>query len=183
MILASRSPRRRDLLKLITTDFLVIPANLDESRRIDESPADYVCRLAEGKARAIAHQVAPLETIIGSDTAVTCGGHILNKPRGKEDYLTMMELLSGTTHQVYSGICVLRGAQSMVRSVRTDVTFRELSMSERLNYWDTGEPSDKAGGYGIQGVAARFVRSISGSYTNVVGLPLVELEAMLNGAS
>jgi len=95
----------------------------------------------------------------------------------------MMELLSGTTHQVYSGICVLQGAHSIVRSVRTDVTFRELSMSERLNYWDTGEPFDKAGGYGIQGGAGRFVRSINGSYTNVVGLPLVELEAMLNSAS
>ena len=158
MILASQSPRRCNLLRLITTDFLVIPANVDESHRSDESPSEYVCRLAEGKARAIADQGAPKETIIGSDTAVTYGGHILNKPRDKEDYLTMMELLSGTTHQVYSGICVLHGAQSMIRSVRTDVTFRELSISERLNYWDTGEPSDKAGGYGIQGVAARFVQ-------------------------
>ncbi|HCL67953.1 MAG TPA: septum formation protein Maf [Gammaproteobacteria bacterium] len=183
MILASQSPRRCDLLRLITTDFLVIPANVDESHRIDESPSEYVCRLAEGKARAIADQGAPKQTIIGSDTAVTYSGHILNKPRDKEDYLTMMELLSGTTHQVYSGICVLNGAQSIIRSVRTDVTFRELSISERLNYWDTGEPSDKAGGYGIQGGAARFVQSINGSYTNVVGLPLVELEAMLNGAS
>ena len=171
MILASQSPRRCDLLRLITTDFLVIPANVDESHRIDESPSEYVCRLAEGKARAIADQGAPKQTIIGSDTAVTYSGHILNKPRDKEDYLTMMELLSGTTHQVYSGICVLNGAQSIIRSVRTDVTFRELSISERLNYWDTGEPSDKAGGYGIQGGAARFVQSINGSYTNVVGLP------------
>lgn len=183
MILASQSARRRDLLRLITTDFLVIPANVDESPRIAESPAEYVCRLAEGKARAVADQAASKETIIGSDTAVTCGGQILSKPRDKQDYLTMMELLSGTTHQVYSGICVLQGAHSIVRSVRTDVTFRELSMSERLNYWDTGEPFDKAGGYGIQGGAGRFVRSINGSYTNVVGLPLVELEAMLNGAS
>ena len=142
-----------------------------------------MCRLAEGKLEQSRIKLAPLETIIGSDTAVTCGGHILSKPRGKEDYLTMMDLLSGTIHQVYSGICVLHGAKLTVRSVRTDVTFRELSMLERLNYWDTGEPSDKAGGYGIQGVAARFVQSINGSYTNVVGLPLVELEAMLNGAS
>ena len=183
MVLASQSPRRRDLLRLITTDFFVVPANIDESHRTDESASEYVCRLAEGKARAIADQVAPQEIIIGSDTAVTYGGYILNKPRDKEDYLTMMQLLSGTTHQVYSGICVLHGAQLRIRSVRTDVTFRELSISERLNYWDTGEPSDKAGGYGIQGAAARFVQSINGSYTNVIGLPLVELEAMLNGAS
>ncbi len=183
MILASQSPRRQCLLRLITTDFLVIPASIDESHRVDESPEEYVCRLAEGKARAIADQVAPQETIIGADTAVICSGHILTKPRGKEDYLVMMELLSGATHQVYSGICVLHCAQLMVRSVRTDVTFRELSISERLNYWDTGEPADKAGGYGIQGVAVRFVQSINGSYTNVVGLPLVELEAMLNDAS
>ena len=183
MILASQSPRRRDLLRLITTDFLVMPANVDESHRIDESPVAYVCRLAERKAQVIADQVAFKEPIIGLDTAVACASHVLNKPKGKEDYLAMMELLSGATHQVYSGICVLQGAQSMVRSVRTDVTFRELSMSERLRYWDTGEPLDKAGGYGIQGIAARFVKSINGSYTNVVGLPLVELEAMLYVAS
>jgi septum formation protein len=95
----------------------------------------------------------------------------------------MMERLSGSTHQVYSGVCVLRETRCAVKVVTTDVTFRQLSMSERLHYWQTGEPLDKAGGYGIQGLAARFVESIHGSYTNVVGLPLVELEALLNDAS
>ena len=95
----------------------------------------------------------------------------------------MMDRLSGKTHQVYSGICVLLDDHADVRIVRTDVTFRELTAEERLHYWQTGEPADKAGGYGIQGLAARFVESIHGSYTNVVGLPLVELEAMLNRAS
>jgi septum formation protein len=95
----------------------------------------------------------------------------------------MMDALSGRTHQVYSGICVLASHRADVLVVRTDVTFRELTVEERLHYWKTGEPEDKAGGYGIQGLAARFVRSIQGSYTNVVGLPLVELEAMLNDAS
>ena len=135
MILASQSPRRRDLLKLITADFRVIPSDVDESFRDDESPADYVARLAEAKARAVATKAFADET------------------------------------------------QCAVTVVRTDVTFRQLSMSERLHYWQTGEPLDKAGGYGIQGLAARFVESIHGSYTNVVGLPLVELEALLNDAS
>ena len=183
MILASQSPRRRDLLKLITADFRVIPSDVDESFRDDESPADYVARLAEAKARAVATKAFADEVIIGSDTTVASAGVILNKPVDETDFLAMMERLSGTTHQVYSGVCVLRETQCAVKVVRTDVTFRQLSMSERLHYWQTGEPLDKAGGYGIQGLAARFVESIHGSYTNVVGLPLVELEALLNDSS
>jgi septum formation protein len=108
---------------------------------------------------------------------------ILNKPSDLDDFLLMMNRLSGRTHQVYSGICVLVDDRVDVQVVRTDVTFRELTREERLHYWQTREPKDKAGGYGIQGLAARFVQSIQGSYTNVVGLPLVELEAMLNNAS
>ena len=118
-----------------------------------------------------------------TEQSLASAGVILNKPVDETDFLAMMERLSGTTHQVYSGVCVLRETWCAVKVVRTDVTFRQLSMSERLHYWQTGEPLDKAGGYGIQGLAARFVESIHGSYTNVVGLPLVELEALLNDAS
>jgi septum formation protein len=131
----------------------------------------------------VAAQAFPSEVIIGSDTTVASAGMILNKPVDEADFLIMMERLSGTTHQVYSGVCVLRETWSAVKVVQTDVTFRQLSIPERLHYWQTGEPLDKAGGYGIQGLAARFVVSIHGSYTNVVGLPLVELEALLNDAS
>lgn len=183
MILASQSPRRRDLLKLIATGFRVIPSEVDESYRDGETPAEYVARLAEAKARAVAAKALPAEVIIGSDTTVASAGMILNKPVDEADFLAMMERLSGTTHQVYSAVCVLRETLCAVKVVQTDVTFRQLSMPERLNYWQTGEPLDKAGGYGIQGLAARFIDSIHGSYTNVVGLPLVELEALLNDAS
>jgi len=183
MILASQSPRRRDLLSMITKEFRVLPADIDESLFDHELPDAYVARLSEAKARAVSHHAHPNELIIGSDTTVAFGSRILNKPADQDDFLSMMDCLSGQTHQVYSGICVLLNDHATVQVVKTDVSFRELSLAERLHYWHTGEPKDKAGGYGIQGLAARFVRSISGSYTNVVGLPLVELEAMLNNAS
>lgn len=183
MILASQSPRRRDLLQLITPDFRVIPADIDESLGDGEEPDQFVSRLAEAKARAVASYAHIGEPIIGSDTTVSVDGMILNKPSDLDDFLSMMNRLSGRTHQVYSGICVLVDDRADVQVVRTDVTFRELTREERLHYWQTGEPKDKAGGYGIQGLAARFVQSIQGSYTNVVGLPLVELEAILNNAS
>ncbi|MDC3058186.1 Maf family protein [Litorivicinus sp.] len=183
MILASQSPRRRDLLQLITSDFRVIPADIDESPCQGETPNHHVARLAQVKARAVSSFADVGELIIGSDTTVSVDGLILNKPNDQREFLCMMDRLSGKTHQVYSGICVLLDDHADVRIVRTDVTFRELTAEERLHYWQTGEPADKAGGYGIQGLAARFVESIHGSYTNVVGLPLVELEAMLNRAS
>ncbi len=183
MILASQSPRRRDLLQLITSDFRVIPADVDESLCDGEKPDHFVSRLAEAKASAVISHANTGELIIGADTTVSVDGMILNKPSNQDEFLSMMDALSGRTHQVYSGICVLASHRADVQVVRTDVTFRELTVEERLHYWKTGEPEDKAGGYGIQGLAARFVRSIQGSYTNVVGLPLVELEAMLNNAS
>ena len=183
MILASQSPRRRELLKLITFDFHVIPPLIDETP-FPEEPADiYVERLAKLKAVTVSAHGECGEVIIGVDTTVSAAGMVLNKPCNKAEFLGMMDRLSGLTHQVFSGICVLRDDHNWLKVVRTDVTFRELSMAERIAYWDTGEPCDKAGGYGIQGIAARFVKSIRGSYTNVVGLPLVELEAMLNDAT
>ena len=160
----------------------MIPADVDESLCAGEPPDHYVARLAQVKARTVSSYADVGELIIGSDTTVSVDGLILNKPTDQNDFMCMMDRLSGKTHQVYSGICVLND-HADVQIARTDVTFRELTREERLHYWLTGEPADKAGGYGIQGLAARFVESIHGSYTNVVGLPLVELEAMLNRAS
>ena len=183
MILASQSPRRRELLKLITSNFQVIPAFVDETLFLEEPAENYVERLARLKATTVAKYSQYGELVIGVDTIVSVDGMVLNKPSDKMEFLDMMDCLSGGTHQVCSGLSVLRDGRSWLQIVKTNVTFREISMAERLAYWTTGEPLDKAGGYGIQGLAARFVKSINGSYTNVVGLPLVELEAMLNDAS
>ena len=182
MILASQSPRRRDLLQLITSDFRVIPADVDESPCEGETPNHHVARLAQVKARAVSSYADVGELIIGSDTTVSVDGLILNKPNDQEGFLCMMDVyLAKHIRSIQAFVFYLM--IMLMRIVRTDVTFRELTAEERLHYWQTGEPADKAGGYGIQGLAARFVESIHGSYTNVVGLPLVELEAMLNRAS
>ncbi len=183
MILASQSPRRIDLLKLITLDFQVKPTYIDETPIPDE-PADvYVRRLAQLKAITASRAGGFKEIVIGADTTVSASGLVLNKPTDRVDFLNMMDRLSNSTHQVFTGICVVFNDRTLLQVVRTDVTFRNLLLPERLAYWDTGEPFDKAGGYAIQGLAGRFVKSIQGSYTNVVGLPLVELEAMLYDVS
>lgn len=183
MILASQSPRRRELLALITPDFRVVPADLDETPEVDESPEHYVGRLSRLKAEAVAAHAAPGELVIGSDTTVSIDQALLQKPLDRADFLNMMNQLSGRTHQVYSGITVWTDRAVETQVVRTDVTFREMTDAERTAYWDTGEPLDKAGGYAIQGIGARFIIRISGSYTNVVGLPLVELEGLLSNAT
>lgn len=183
MILASQSPRRRELLSLVTTDFRVVVADVDETPLPGEAPARYVQRLAELKARTVAHQAVADEAVVAADTTVCLADEIFGKPADKADFLRMMRVLSGQTHQVYTGVCVVRSQQVQSAVVCTDVTLRVMSETECNAYWETGEPCDKAGGYGIQGLAARFVRQIHGSYTNVVGLPLVELEALLRDAS
>lgn len=182
MILASQSPRRRELLSQLTSDFRVVVADVDESLLPGEAPDSYVLRLAELKARTVAHQAGPHEAVIAADTTVSVGGQILNKPTDKADFLRMMRVLSGQTHQVYTGLCVIQASDVRTDVVCTDVSMRALTPVECETYWLSGEPQDKAGGYGIQGLAARFVRRIEGSYTNVVGLPLVELEALLSNA-
>ncbi len=183
MILASQSPRRMDLLKLITVDFQVKPTYIDETLILGESADIYVRRLAKLKAITASRAGGFKEIVIGADTTVSVSGVVLNKPTDRVDFLDMMDRLSNSTHQVFTGICVVCNDRTLLQVVKTDVTFRELLLHERLAYWDTGEPFDKAGGYAIQGLAARFVKSIHGSYTNVIGLPLVELEAMLYDVS
>jgi septum formation protein len=182
MILASQSPRRRELLSQLTSDFRVVVADVDETLLPGEVPERYVLRLAELKARTVAHEAGPDEAVIAADTTVSVSGQILNKPIDKADFLRMMSVLSGQTHQVYTGLCVIQASSVRTAVVCTDVAMRPLTQSECECYWLSGEPQDKAGGYGIQGLAARFVRRIEGSYTNVVGLPLVELEALLSNA-
>ena len=182
MILASQSPRRAELLRLITPHFAVRPADVDETPWLGEIPEDYVERLARLKARTSA-QNAPSETVLGADTVVVQDGQLLGKPVDELDARRMLGLLSGRTHRVLTGIAVVRDTRVISRVVETQVTMRVITPDEMTAYWHSGEPQDKAGAYGIQGLAARFVTAINGSYTNVVGLPLVETEALLHDAA
>jgi len=177
LILASASPRRADLLAAAGIAFEVIPAGIPEVHREGESPADYVVRNAEAKARAVADRVAPdMRTVLGSDTVVALGDAILEKPRDATHACAMLSDLSGATHEVITGVALIRGSGEVEAwSVSTEVTFREVSAEEIAAYVATGEPMDKAGAYAIQGGAASWVRRIDGSYTNVVGLPLCEV--------
>ncbi|WP_372964305.1 nucleoside triphosphate pyrophosphatase [Marinobacter sp.] len=178
LILASASPRRAELLKQVGLHFHVQPADIDETPFPGESPEQYVERLAREKALLIARQ-HPDSLVLGSDTSVIQNGDILGKPESKEQAAAMLQALSGNTHQVLTAIALAKGGQCRSRVVVTDVTFRELSPDEIQAYVATGEPMDKAGSYGIQGLAGIFVSSLKGSYSAVVGLPLQETAALL----
>jgi septum formation protein len=175
-ILASKSPRRQYLLKQAGLDFLVIPSRLDENKMAKNAPEEYVIKLAEAKAEDVA-QKYPESWVIGADTIVVIGDAILGKPRSKDDARNMLLRLSGQTHQVYTGFAVCCKAEKRLFSqvVKTDVLFKELSDQEIQWYIHTPEPFDKAGAYAIQGMGTFLVRSIHGSYTNVVGLPVCEV--------
>ena len=179
LILASTSPRRRELLAQLGVLFEVIAVDVDESCRAGEAPEDYVLRIARDKARAgvrAARRSAPL--VLGADTVVVIDGEILQKPAGRDGALAMLARLSGRTHRVLSGVA-LAGRCEDARMSDSEVTFREIGARERSAYWETGEPVDKAGGYAIQGLGAAFVRRLQGSYSGVVGLPLYETAEML----
>jgi septum formation protein len=179
VILASGSPRRRELLAQIGIDCLVRPVDLDESQLPGESPRDYVERLAREKALAgLAASDGSLPAI-GSDTAVVLDGDTLGKPRDRADGLATLARLSGRAHSVLSGVAVATAQQCRSEVVETKVFFRALSDAEIQAYWDTGEPADKAGSYGIQGRGAVFVERIEGCYSNVVGLPLAATARLL----
>lgn len=180
LILASASPRRRELLHQIGLDFKVHPVDLDETPLPGELPDHYVERMARAKACAV--QAAfddGLSLVIGADTTVTLEGRILGKPRDREDALGMLRQLSGKAHKVMSGVALAGEHGCFARVSVTEVCFRTLSDEEILRYWETGEPADKAGSYGIQGYAAIFVTAIWGSYSGVVGLPLQETSELL----
>ncbi|WIO74662.1 Maf family protein [Porticoccaceae bacterium LTM1] len=179
-ILASGSPRRRELLEQIGACFTVAPVDIAEHPLNSESPRDYVTRLALEKAQAgYVRQKEPRVPVLGSDTAVVLGDRIYGKPANEAEAVEILMSLSGCSHTVMSGVAVVDGAHHSICLVETEVHFRELTEQQCRQYWATGEPADKAGGYGIQGLAAVFVDRISGSYSNVVGLPLAETADLL----
>ena len=181
IILASQSPRRKELLSHLVDDFDVMAADIDERVLPDESPIQYVERLALQKAQAVAKTLKQDEAyrVIGSDTSVVFDQHILGKPASFEHCRSMLSMLSGRTHQVFTAFSVVGKNKQITKSVCTDVTFTDISEEDIENYWATGEPQDKAGSYAIQGIGGKFVQSIHGSVSNVIGLPLVELQQVL----
>lgn len=183
LILASASPRRRELLSLICTDFEIVPSKFDESKVPSELlPREHVLMSAREKARDVAAKVSD-GIIIGSDTVVSIDEHILGKPQAERDAARMLRMLSGRTHQVYTGIHVIDVRQDKRRERSdfecTDVRFRELTDEMIERYIATGEPMDKAGAYAIQGRGSVLIEGISGCYFNVVGLPVYKLGLIL----
>ena len=183
LILASASPRRRELLAQLAVPFTVIPANIDESAWPDEGPRAYTMRVAYAKAQHIAQQF-PTAVVLGADSVVVLDQQILGKPRDVEEARHMLTRLSGREHTVLTGVAVLYQAQQFVAldAVSTLVRFHSLSASVIEPYIATGEPMDKAGAYAIQGAGAAFVASWDGCYTNVVGLPLRRTATLLQAA-
>ena len=180
IILASASPRRRELLERVgLTNFTVAAPNVDESVEPGLSPADMVETLSLRKARAAAQNARPDELIIAADTVVALDGTVLGKPRDEDDAFAMLSALSGREHRVCTGVTVLRGDRAVTEHEVTAVTFRELSPDEIWGYIATGEPMDKAGAYGIQGIGALLVSGIRGDYSNVMGLPVFRLGQIL----
>lgn len=175
--LASRSPRRRELLAQCGLRFECVPADIPEQPAPDETATDYARRIALQKARAA--QAPAHLPVIGADTDVVLDGRILGKPRDRDDALAMLLALSEREHEVISAVSVVQGARCESALTITRVHFGRVSATEAAAYWDSGEPADKAGAYAIQGLGARFVRAIHGSYTGVVGLPLHETLQLL----
>ncbi len=174
LILASNSPRRRELLQNAGFEFDVRPSGIEETRLPGESPEDFARRLARDKALDVARQSNPGSLVLGADTIVTLNGEILEKPADAADAARMLRTLSGRTHRVITGVCLVRAPETVLawRHESTSVTFKNLAADEIDSYVASGEPFDKAGGYAIQGLASRFVPRIEGCYFNVVGLPV-----------
>ncbi|MBR3158332.1 MAG: septum formation inhibitor Maf [Atopobiaceae bacterium] len=189
MILASASPRRKELLERAGFELTIVPADVDESRQPDEKPIDLVARLATLKAHACLKSfdsLTPGETLLGADTIVWLDDDVLGKPRDDADAMRMLHELSGKTHHVSTGVCLLMGGSHHVKErvfVETShVTFRVLTDDEIRAYVATGEPLDKAGSYAIQGGAQSFVEQLDGDYDNVVGLPVTRVLCELESA-
>lgn len=184
--LASASPRRGELLRQIGVSHLVQPADLDESERPGESPADYVERLARAKAewvwRARRQSGELALPVLGADTTVTIDGLVLGKPSDEVRLLATFARLSGREHEVLSAVALSSAAGTQSQVSRTRVKFRQVVPEEVRRYWATGEPRDKAGGYAIQGFGAVFIEHIAGSYSGVMGLPLAETAELLVAA-
>lgn len=177
LILASQSPRRKELLNLLKIPFVVRVADIDETMDPSKDPAEEVARVSRQKALAVSRGASDI--VIAADTIVVLDGEILGKPKDQEHACQMLTALSGRNHQVMTGITVLQGDQALVHTEITDIHFRPLSQKEIRAYVATGEPMDKAGSYGIQGGAALFARRLVGDYYNVMGLPVCRLYEML----
>ncbi len=178
IILASQSPRRKELLGLFGFPFEIKVADVDEHMDPAQAPYDEVARVSKLKAQAVAAN--PGDTVIAADTIVVCEGRVLGKPRDEEDAKAMLRLLSGRDHQVMTGMTVLQRGKAVTVTEVTDIHFRVLSEEEICRYVASGEPMDKAGSYGIQGGAALFAEKMVGDYYNVMGLPVCALWKILN---
>jgi septum formation protein len=178
IVLASASPRRRELMQQIGLDFTVVTADIDETPIAGEDHLIYTVRLAEAKARAVL-ALHPEAVVIGADTIVTVDGLLLGKPRDAADAERMLSLLQGRAHAVTTGIAVLTQDRTITAAETTEVFFAPMTQDEVRRYIATGEPMDKAGAYAIQGRAAQWIPRIVGDYSNVVGLPLARLAEML----
>jgi septum formation protein len=181
LYLASGSSRRRELLRQIAVPFLTLIAPIDENALPGESPVAYVERLARAKGQAGLAALADTRdaVVLGADTAVVLDGQMLGKPADRDEALATLSALSGRSHEVLTAVALVSSQRVVSRVVTSQVTFRPLSQAEIEAYWASGEPQDKAGCYGIQGLAAVFVSQLHGSYSAVVGLPLCETAALL----
>jgi septum formation protein len=177
--LASQSPRRAELLEQIGVSYSVLKVDTDETPLAGEQPLDYVQRVALEKARSGWRQSDHRRPVIGADTAGVLAGRLLCKPKDRDDGLAMLRAMSGKTHQILSAVAVVYGGREQLALSCSEVRFKRLSEQEIIDYWDTGEPVDKAGAYGIQGQAAVFVEHLQGSYSGVMGLPLAETYQLL----
>jgi septum formation protein len=182
--LASGSPRRRELLRQIGVSYRVIDTAVDETALEDEAPLAYVSRVAAAKANAgwQCSREPDDAPVLAADTAVVLDGSILGKPRDQADALDMLRRLSGRSHEVLTAVALRSAAGLDGRVSRSVVTFRSIDAAEAGDYWDTGEPRDKAGAYAIQGRAAVFIADLRGSYSGVMGLPLFETAELLRAA-
>lgn len=179
LVLASGSPRRKELLENMGVEFSVHVTNTDESRRDSEAPEDFVTRLARDKARAAQIDLSKDVAILAADTIVLQGDKVFGKPRDFEHAQRIWHSLSANSHQVMTAVCLLNGDKLAVKLGVTDVEFGVIHADQMQRYWETKEPLDKAGAYAIQGFASAWVKLIHGSYSNVVGLPLREVNELL----
>ncbi len=178
IILASASPRRRELMGIITDNFEIITADVDETIEDGTSPEKAVMQLSLKKAEAVSEKYRG-RTVIGADTVVVCDGRILGKPENRENACEMLKMLSGRTHFVFTGVTITDGEKADTFFVSSDVTFFEMTDREILSYVESGEPDDKAGAYAIQGKGSLFVEKINGDYFNIVGFPVSEVNRHL----
>lgn len=181
ILLASQSPRRRELLNQIGITHEVIAVDVDETPLENESPREYVRRITLAKATA-GHELTPGDPVLAADTCVVVNGSILGKPHDEEHAIRMLRLLSGTTHRVHTGVALFHHEQQHYRLSSSEVRFCHISEAQARRYWATGEPVDKAGAYAVQGRGALFIEHISGSYSGIMGLPLYETGQILTNA-